>query len=238
MATPILRATLQVASGLVEETAAFYGGRLGLLLAAHDEEHVAVELGESVLELRAAAGRPFYHVALLVPGDRFDAALDWAQERVALLPESESGELVFDFAFWDALACYFHDPSGTIVELIAHRGVGETGADGPFRAEELLGISEVGIVGDPPADAAALDSGLGIEVWDGTVEGERGLAFAGEQARTLILCRAGRPWLPTGRPAEPYPADVELAGKPVGSIELTSGSRVSRRGAGAAVRAF
>ena len=87
-----------------------------------------------MLELRAAAGAPFYHFALLVPGDRFDAALAWARERVELLPDRETGEVVFDFTNWDARAVYFHDPAGNIVELIAHRGIGEGGVTGPFAA--------------------------------------------------------------------------------------------------------
>ena len=189
-------------------------------------------MGESTLEWRGVEGDPFYHVALLVPGDRFAAALAWAANRVELLPERESGEAVFDFAFWDALACYFHDPAGTIVELIAHRGIGDSGAEGPFRADELLGLSEVGIVGDPPKDAAALEDALGLEVWDGTVEGERSLAFVGEQARTLILCRAGRPWLPTGRPAEAWPVEVVFQGAPAGEIAVGAESRVRRVGVG------
>lgn len=237
MATAILRATLELSGALVGETAAFYGERLGLPLSLVDGDRVAVEVGESRLEWRTAEGEPFYHIALLVPGDRFDAALGWAAERVEILTDRESGETVFDFEFWDALACYFHDPAGTIVELIAHRGLGQAGAAGPFRGEELLGLSEVGIVGDPPTDATALERELGLEVWDGTVEGERSLAFVGEQARTLILCRRGRPWLPTGRPAEPYSVDVELAGGPKGSVELAGGSRVSRRGGDATVQA-
>ena len=65
-----------------------------------------------------------------------------------LLPRPGSGELVFDFSFWDALACYFRDPAGSIVELIAHRGLGERGTRGAFSGEELLGLSEVGLVGD------------------------------------------------------------------------------------------
>ena len=230
MPTPILRATLEIPSALVDETAAFYGERLGLTLSAAGDDRVVVDIGESALELRRACGEPFYHVALLVPGDRFDAALAWAGERVTLLPERESGEIVFDFAFWDALACYFHDPAGTIVELIAHRGVDESGAEGPFRPEELLGLSEVGIVGDPPTDAAALERELGLAVWDGTVEGQRALAFVGEQARTLILCRAGRPWLPTGRPAEPWPVDLILAGDPGRDVAVGAASRVRRAG--------
>ena len=86
---------------------------------------MAVAVGETMLELRAAAGSPFYHFALLVPGDRFDAALEWAREHVELLPDTETGEAVFDFTHWDANAVYFHDPAGSIVELIAHRGIGE-----------------------------------------------------------------------------------------------------------------
>ena len=86
-------------------------------------------------------------------------------------------------------ACYFHDPAGNIVELIAHHGVGEAGNTGTFGAGELLGVSEVGLVCDPPSLAEALERELGLEVWDGTVEGEGRLAFVGEKARTLILCR-------------------------------------------------
>ena len=55
---------------------------------------------------------------------------------------------------------------------------------------------------------------FGLELWDGEVEGEDSLAFVGEKGRTLILAPPGRGWLPTGRPAEPYPVELalELAG--------------------------
>jgi hypothetical protein len=162
-------------------------------------------IGETTLDFTPAEGEPFYHYALLVPGDRFAAALAWARERVVLLPGQEGND-VFDFGFWDALACYFHDPAGNIVELIAHRGVGESGADGPFAASELLGLSELGLVGDPPELAAALEP-LGAELWSGSLE-PGALAFAGERARTLILAPQGRGWLPTGRPAEAHPVDA------------------------------
>jgi hypothetical protein len=236
MAGELLQARIDVARSSLPEMASFYGDRLGLPTTT-DVDGVCVEVGESLVELRGAEGEPFYHVALLVPGDRFDAALAWAAKRVELLPERASADVVFDFEFWDALACYFHDPAGTIVELIAHRGLCEAGTTGPFGAGELLGLSELGIVGDPPVDAAALEQELGLELWDGGVEGERSLAFVGEKARTLILCRAGRPWLPTGRPAEAWPLDVIVAGGPVGKVAVGARSRVSRRDATAAVQA-
>ena len=74
---------------------------------------------------------------------------------------------VFDFDFWDARAVYFHDPAGSIVELIAHHGLEENGREGPFAAEELVGFSELGLVGDRRALLGRLEP-LGLELWDGT----------------------------------------------------------------------
>jgi hypothetical protein len=113
---------------------------------------------------------------------------------------------------WDASAVYFHDPAGNIVELIAHQELEKNRRSGDFSAEELVGISELGIVGDPPELLRRLEA-VGLELWDGSAEGKNRLAFVGEQGRTLILTAPGRPWLPTGRPAEPHPVKlvIELA---------------------------
>jgi catechol 2,3-dioxygenase-like lactoylglutathione lyase family enzyme len=179
-------------------------------------------VGETTLEFAPGDGEPFYHFALLAPGDRLPDVLAWARERVELLPDSDSGEVVFDFSNWEAQACYFHDPAGNIVELIAHRGVGEAGATGRFAGRELLGVSELGLVGDTAAMARLLRRELGLELWDGSLEEGR-LAFLGERARTLILGPAGRGWLPTGRPAELHPVEAELSGPAPGSVELEGG---------------
>jgi hypothetical protein len=179
---------------------AFYEDILGLPLDGD-----AIRIGETTLRFEPADGDPFHHFALLVPGDRFDAALAWAKERVELLGD------VFDAQAWDALAVYFHDPAGNIVELIAHRGLEEEGRSGEFAAEELAGFSELGIVGDPPELVRGLER-VGLELWDGTIEAPGRLAFVGEQGRTLILAPPGRGWMPTGRPAEPHPVTATLAG--------------------------
>jgi D-alanyl-D-alanine carboxypeptidase len=175
----------------------FYGGELGLPL---DD---AIVIGGTRLRFNVAESGAFYHFALLVPGDRFGATLDWARRRVELLGD------VFEFENWDAEAVYFHDPAGSIVELIAHHGLEETGRSGPFAAGELLGFSELGIVGDRPSLLRELES-EGLELWSGTVEEPDRLAFVGEKGRTLILAPPGRGWLPTGRPAEPHPVEYVL----------------------------
>jgi hypothetical protein len=186
----------------------FYGGVLGLPL---DGE--AVVVGETRLDFRAEDGGAFYHFALLVPGDRFDAALAWALERAELLGD------VFDFDNWDALAVYFHDPAGNIVELIAHHGLAENARSGRFAAEELVGLSELGVVGDRAELLQRLEA-AGLGLWDGTIDEPGRLAFVGERGRTFILAPPGRGWLPTGRPAEEHPVDVRVEGVTSSSIWL------------------
>ena len=205
----ILSARLRAPSELLQTLADFYE-----------------PFGTTGVEFVAGENGPFYHFAFLLPGDRFDAAFDWAGERFELLPRPGSGELVFDFSFWDALACYFRDPAGSIVELIAHRGVDESGRTGPFSGEELLGLSEVGLVGDIREMALDLEE-LDLGVWSGSLDDPDGLAFVGERARTLILCPEGRGWLPIDRPAEPHPVEVVVSGPPQGSV-VAGAHRVRR----------
>lgn len=236
MPITIVRLGLRAPAPALAGLESFYAG-LGLPVARPDATTLALSIGQSQVEFADGEGSPFYHFALLVPGDRFEPALAWAEGHVTLLPEAASGEAVFDFTNWAAHACYFHDPSGNIVELIAHAGEGESGARGPFTAAELLGVSEIGVVCDPPSLATALEREMGLRVWDGSVAPEGGLAFVGEKARTLILCRQGRPWLPTGRPAEEHAVDVELAGGMAGEVFLEAGGFVRVGGSGANVAA-
>jgi hypothetical protein len=216
-----VRVRLQAPQRRLPSLGAFYADELGLGLS--DSGYA---LGATELVFYATPGDPFYHFAILVPGDRFEAALKWASERVRLLPGGDIDEVVFDFENWNALACYFHDPAGNIVELIAHRGLGENGATGAFSPSELLGFSELGLVGDPKEIAASLGR-IGLRLWDGTLDEPGRLAFIGERAKTLILSPEGRGWLPTGQPAVPFPIDVILTGAESGEVTV-AGHRVRR----------
>ncbi|MGZ4282362.1 MAG: hypothetical protein ACXVFC_04760 [Gaiellaceae bacterium] len=211
---------LRAAAHALGELEEFYAGRLGL---------PGLRVGETQLEFAPGDGEPFYHFAFLVPGNRFDAALDWIGGLAELLPDRETGEVVFDFQSWNGQACYFHDPAGNIVELTAHRAIGATEATGPFAGSELLGFSELGLVGDTPAMAGVLQEALQLQMWQGTVQEEGRLAFVGERGRTLILAPVGRGWLPTGRPAERHPVEAVLTGPPSREAVLEDGLyRISR----------
>ncbi len=177
----------------------FYGGELGLPLDGD-----AIVVGETRLRFDVEEAGAFYHFAFLVPGDRFAAALEWARGRVALLGD------VFEFENWDAEAVYFHDPAGSIVELIAHHGLEENGRHGPFAADELVGFSELGIVGDRPRAApAARDRGPRALERDRRGAGPARLRR--REGPNADPRSTGRGWLPTGRPAEPHPVEYVLA---------------------------
>jgi catechol 2,3-dioxygenase-like lactoylglutathione lyase family enzyme len=175
---------------------AFYGDILGLPVAGE-----AIRVGETPLRFEPEDDEAFYHFALLVPGDRFDAALAWARGRVGLLGD------VFESNDWDSGAVYFHDPAGNILELIAHHGLDENGRSGEFAPEELVGLSELGIVGDKEKLLRRLET-AGLQMWDGTLEAPNLLAFVGEKGRTFILAPPGHGWMPTGRPAEAFPVEA------------------------------
>lgn len=189
----------------------FYDGRLGLGRVGIEDGGSRFATGAASLSFLEgpAAARPFYHVALLVPGNRFDAAQRWVSAAAPLLPYE--GETRVRFDDWDADACYFLDPAGNIVELIAHHGIAESTQRGSFDAGEVRGISEIGIVGAAPAAAIAPLQRAGLPMWSGDAPA-RGevFAFVGRKAHTVILCSAGHPWLPTGRPAEIHPLTTTI----------------------------
>jgi catechol-2,3-dioxygenase len=228
MALRIARAELAVAAARLEAVAGFYEQTLGFAVEQRDGRLV-VPVGGDVLELVATddGTDPFHHFALLLPGNRFDAARTWLRERAEPLARDD-GETVFAFDFWDAQAVYFHDPAGNIVELIAHAGTAErSGVAGDFSAAELAGLSEVGIVVDRPAGAvAALARDLELELWSGDAEQ---LAFVGAKAHTLILAPPGRGWLPTGRPAEPHGAKITVTGGAAQAVVLAESPQRSVR---------
>lgn len=210
----ILRVRLAAPETSGEALRRFYGEELGFPVFRATAALHAFGVGDTRLEFSSASGRnAFYHFAFRVPRNRFAAAREWLARRADLLAPHGSTETTFDFPDWNAEACYAHDPVGNIVELIAHHGLSEEVSDsGPFTAAELLGVCEVGVVGpDTPAMAAALEP-LGIRLWDGTLDAPRRLAFMGAPDGTLILASTGRGWMPTGREAEAWEVEVEVAG--------------------------
>ena len=180
---------------------AFYRDQLGLPVDGD-----AIVTGETRLGFRDGGNGAFYHFAFLIPGDRFAAALAWAEQRVELLHDRDDPPVFIGDA-WQSSAVYFHDPAGNIGELIAHQGLEENGRSGDFAGDELAGLSELGLVGDRQALLHRLEA-LGLRMFSGTVDEPDRIGFVGERGRAFILAPPGRGWVPTGRAAEPHPVEA------------------------------
>jgi len=162
---------------------------------------------------------PVHHIALGVPENRFEEAKAWLAERSPLLSDGDRDE--FDFAFWNARACYTLDAAGNVLELIAHAGLG-TASPGFSGAGHLTGIAEVGL---PATDVLALVEelgSLGLGTWDGDPPDARFSAI-GARGATFIIVPAKRNWYPTQAASGLWPIEVEIAGRIGRTLDRPSG---------------
>ena len=128
----------------------FYTQHLGFSICEENLNGFQIQVGTSILEFtnKKVAGEPYYHFAFNIPANQFQVAKEWLEEKTPLL--LEDGEDEAYFSFWPAYACYFEDPAGNIVELIARSNVNPT-SEAPFSVNNILNISEIGfIVKDAP----------------------------------------------------------------------------------------
>jgi hypothetical protein len=198
----IRRVRLSAGEAAWEALIHFYAKRLGLPSVTMDVDRYGFTTGGTLIEFKPAdREQPFYHFALRVPRNRFEAARAWLGSHAELLTEPDSGETRFDFANWRAEACYAHDPCGNIVELIAHHELPEeTIGAGPFSSSELLGVCEVGLVGpDTRAMATALEP-LGIGLLGRDVRPSQATRLHG-RTRGHVDPRADGPRLASNRAA-------------------------------------
>ncbi len=176
---------------IVEGEDAAGGGRTG------GPEDAAVEVGEALLCFTPAppGERPVYHVAFDVRENKIGKARKWLVERgVELIPDRETGEATVHFKAWNAHAVYFRDPAGNIIELIARHDL-PTGSSGKWDIEDdILWISEVGIVVDSAAGTMIdLERRLGLAPYIGAGDG---FAPIGDEEGLLIVSEQGREWMP------------------------------------------
>jgi catechol-2,3-dioxygenase len=192
----------------LEAARAFYTDVLQLVeLPA--ESGIALAAWHTRLRLREAPAveRPHYHFAFGVPLARFEAARRLVAAHTPLI--TADGDEVIVHASWDAVAFYFRDPAGSILECIARRWEPEDDPSVP-EAPGIRSVCEVGlVVDDVPAMAATLRTALGVAPFRGS-EGETFTAL-GDEEGLLIVVQRGREWYPsTGLAAAAAPLRLTL----------------------------
>ncbi len=179
----------------------FYAGDLALPVVRRTADALTFQAGATALTFRRAERSASYHFAFNVHPARFERARAIVAAITPLLHDAD-GQEIFDFRSWDARACYFYDPAGNVVEIIARRDL----ASLPIHPEPaILSVGELGLVADDvPALAARITRDLGLPVYRES-SGET-FAALGDAEGLLILSQRGRIWYPdTGKASAPAP---------------------------------
>ncbi|WHY74009.1 VOC family protein [Fictibacillus enclensis] len=190
----------------LEEQHYFYHEVLGFpLLKSSLPGSIRISAGASVLTFLEGEEESYYHFAFTVPDNRFSQAKKWASAHVPL-NEIENKDEIY-FANWDAHACYFYDPAGNIVELIARHTL-KNAIEHPFTSRDIVNISEIGMPVDNVKQAAdQLRKELQLNIYHNH---SSSFAPLGDADGLLILSDKKRNWLGSGKTANIYPAEIIL----------------------------
>lgn len=208
---------LELASADLKRTLEFYSGVLGLEVVEREPGKLAFQLGDTKLVFVDAEGvesegvEPVYHMAFDIPCNKLQEALNWMAARVEVLLLPDGGRIM-NFANWQAESFYFFDTTGNLLECIVRHDQKEE-ASGAFGAEQLLRVSELGIVTEHVptlVDKLQTEHGLLPFVKQPVLEN---FAAIGDETGLLILSQEGRNWFPTQLPAKPYYWKLQLSEK-------------------------
>ncbi|MEK4403775.1 VOC family protein [Sporosarcina sp. FSL K6-6792] len=202
---------LTLQTGKLEKMKEFYTQYLGFPLCGESSKSFQIQVGTSILEFtnENVVGEPYYHFAFNIPPNQFQEAKKWLKGKTTLL--LEDGEDEADFSFWPAHACYFEDPAGNIVELIARYYVNPN-SESTFAVNNILNISEIGlIVKDSPRVGEQFKE---INIFDSDNDPitTSSLNFMQENKNGvfIILASIGRRWLFSEKKSEIFPMKITL----------------------------
>lgn len=183
--------------------AAFYGETLGLETAFADEFSVSLKAGSTILKFSESKETdPAYHFAFNIPCNQLHEAVQFMSERVELL-DTGNGSVFADFKSWNAKSVYFFDNCGNIVEFIARRDL-HNESPGPFGADSILCVSEIGIPASYPVQLAKnITRELPVPYFAKSRPVED-FAAVGDDEGLFIIVRTGRNWFPVNLPARKF----------------------------------
>ncbi|MDN4073922.1 VOC family protein [Fictibacillus terranigra] len=189
----------------LKEQRNFYHQVLGLPLVKNDDQSFGVAVGSTLLSFRSGNEKSYYHFAFTVPNNAFSESKNWISSYVPLNTVEGSNEIYFKN--WDAHACYFYDPAGNVVELIARHTIDHF-IDHPFTSRDILAISEIGM---PVKDVREAAGQLRAALNTGTYHGENEtFAPLGNEDGLLIVSDDSRNWLGSNKAAKIFPMEIVL----------------------------
>lgn len=199
---------LKLLTSRLAEQKEFYTQTLGLPLMDEQNDHIAIQVDATMLIFMQAqeGSEPYYHFAFNITENKLLQAKAWIAERSISLSRDDPDN--WYSTSWNSNALYFYDPAGNIVEFIARHTLANA-QEGPFTEQDILCVSEIGLVPDNVATTVTtLREKVGVEVYRGSVSEE--FAALGDEHGLFILSRRGRTWLASDKISQTYPVDVSI----------------------------
>lgn len=193
----------------LQEQKYFYTKKFDFEIVDESEGHITLKMGSSLLTFNEnRLKKSYYHFALNIPFDSIKAAVAWLDKKVDII-ETKDGK-VQDFSNWEALAIYFLDPAGNIVEFIGrNRLKGKTRT--VFNEKDVMSISEVGLpVFQVSETFDLINKEAGIPKFD--CKSSTFCACGDDNGLFIIVDKAEKAWFPTDEPAKAYPLQVVFHG--------------------------
>ncbi|WP_155591669.1 VOC family protein [Lysinibacillus cavernae] len=197
----------------MKEMQEFYCNQLGFTLLEKTDDYFTIAVGESAMTFERVPSsiNKQYHFALNIPSNLFQQAKIWAKERVGLL-ESEGQDEVY-FEFLKAYSCYFYDPEGNILELIARQEVNQQHHHTAiFSIEHVLHIGEINLTTDEISTVAKQLNEYAIKPIENKELQPDALNFLGnyEDGANILLGPSKRLWYFSDKKAIISPICIEI----------------------------
>ncbi|MFY0481136.1 VOC family protein [Flavobacterium sp. PLA-1-15] len=214
---------IEILSHDLNATKRFYEEALGLTIVSQDAESLTIKIGSSLLTFKDGTAKPkaVYHLAFNIPQNKLSEAIEWSKNRIELIKQEEA-VLIANFESWNANAVYFYDNNGNLLEFIARKDLDNTQAE-VFSSNQLLNISEIGIVTDNPATLGEkFAAEYGLSLFEKNQNSEVFTAVGNDNG-LLIIVKTNRNWYPTTLPAKSNWTKIGLTNNAQSSlIEITS----------------
>ncbi len=171
----------------------FYTNVLEFRLLCRTSQQFSLQIGLSLLTFKFMENTLPYHFAFNIPADKEIEALNWLNERVAILPYL--GKEIADFKLWNSKAIYFYDKDLNIVEFISRKNLNIYDVR-KFSVESILSISEIGLPTIHMKDTfAELNALKKINVYGSPTE--HFCALGNEEGMFIMVNPETKKWFPT-----------------------------------------
>jgi hypothetical protein len=198
---------LHLLTGDLKGTFQFYKEVLDLSGTYNQAGCLSLMMGDTNIVFKSSGAlQPYYHFALDIPVNQFEATMDWVGARVPLLPVPGSG-FIADFASWNARSFYFYDNNHNIVEFICRNDADHRSAE-LEEAPGILYVSEIGIVTpDVTAFSDQLLERYNLEIFKKQPR-QQNFTAIGDDRGLLIIAGLERNWYPTDKPSKSFPTKI------------------------------